>query len=202
MSHQIYGLTLLAGAEIRYVGKATNPKRRLTDHLRDARDGLHTHKAAWIRANYELIELLVLETVPDDVDWQDREKHWIKKLREEGHRLTNGTDGGDGGYTHDVWKYNVGAKRTGATKLKMSLAQKGKPKTEAHIQAVSEALKGNKACGKPGITNNAARLTEREVVEIRRLSADGVPGTRLAEQFHVTRTNISFIVRRKTWTHL
>jgi len=54
----------------------------------------------------------------------------------------------------------------------------------------------------PGERNHAAKLTEEQVLEIRRLHASGVTGTALAERYGVSNTNISYIVKRKKWAHI
>jgi hypothetical protein len=45
-------------------------------------------------------------------------------------------------------------------------------------------------------------LTEADVIEIRRLYDEGIGQTELARRFGSTQPNISFIVKRKTWTHI
>jgi hypothetical protein len=47
-----------------------------------------------------------------------------------------------------------------------------------------------------------AKLREEDVLEIRRLKAEGVPMDRLAEAFGVSRPNIEAIVYRRSWRHL
>jgi hypothetical protein len=47
-----------------------------------------------------------------------------------------------------------------------------------------------------------ARLTEAQVIEIRRLQENGGTLRNLAEQFNVGRMTISKIVHRETWSHL
>lgn len=48
-----------------------------------------------------------------------------------------------------------------------------------------------------------SRLTEVQVLEIRRrYAAGGVSQTALAEQFSVTQTAISLVIRRRTWRHV
>ena len=37
----------------------------------------------------------ILEEV-NNLNWQEREKYWIKHIKENGYKLTNMTDGGDG----------------------------------------------------------------------------------------------------------
>jgi hypothetical protein len=48
-----------------------------------------------------------------------------------------------------------------------------------------------------------AKLTDQQVLEIRRLySQGGVSQTVLAKKFGVDQTMIGFIVRRVSWTHI
>jgi hypothetical protein len=49
---------------------------------------------------------------------------------------------------------------------------------------------------------STARLTEDNVHEIRRLYIQGTTQKEIAARFGVTQTNISCIVRGKTWTHI
>lgn len=53
-----------------------------------------------------------------------------------------------------------------------------------------------------GAKNGSAKLTEHNVRQIRRLSAEGYSQTRLAEIFGVKQTTISVIVLRKQWKHI
>lgn len=52
-----------------------------------------------------------------------------------------------------------------------------------------------------GKRHGKSKLTEDDVVEMRRLRDQGWTLERLGEKFGVTKTNVSFIVRRITWTH-
>lgn len=45
-------------------------------------------------------------------------------------------------------------------------------------------------------------LREYEVLEIRKLSAEGVRNVDLADQFHVSRSMISSIIHRRYWKHI
>ena len=47
-----------------------------------------------------------------------------------------------------------------------------------------------------------AKLTEVEVLEIRRLANAGAPQRRIAERFHVTQQTVSDIVRMRRWKYL
>lgn len=95
----IYALSDPADGEIRYVGFTSKTvKRRLMEHIAEAKEGKVTHQLNWIRS--VLSEgrkpiAQVLEIVDED-SWADRERHWIKTLREQGKKLVNATDGGEG----------------------------------------------------------------------------------------------------------
>jgi hypothetical protein len=53
-----------------------------------------------------------------------------------------------------------------------------------------------------GVTHGRAKLTEDDVREIRRLSANGLTRKELAMRFGVSSTNITFVVTRKLWPHI
>jgi hypothetical protein len=55
---------------------------------------------------------------------------------------------------------------------------------------------------KRGDRHPAAKLTEDQVREIRRLSAEGWTLARLRERFGVRMSTLSYIVRRETWRHV
>lgn len=60
----------------------------------------------------------------------------------------------------------------------------------------------NMAVPCPGERNAAAKLTEAQVIEIRRRKAAGESGYSLAKEFGVIQATISKIVLRKTWRHV
>jgi len=143
----IYCLTDPRSGEIRYVGKADNPEQRLRKHLRDSR---LCHRTTWIQslAAESVRPMLVpLEECPKE-KWQERERHWISFLRENGADLVNGTDGGDGvinwspemrakvskaSIGHKRW---LGKKHTPETLERLSASHMGKsmlPQTRAAI---------------------------------------------------------------------
>lgn len=53
-----------------------------------------------------------------------------------------------------------------------------------------------------GEGNHNSKLTAEQVLEIRRLHAEGVGMRKLGRRFHVSKKNVSLIVRRKAWTHI
>ena len=53
-----------------------------------------------------------------------------------------------------------------------------------------------------GSKHHQAKLTEPDVLELRRLYAAGMDPKELAERFHIVRTTVYPIVSRKTWKHI
>ena len=53
-----------------------------------------------------------------------------------------------------------------------------------------------------GESNYNTKLTNEDVIEIRRRAADGVKQVRLAEEYGLDPANISRIVQRKQWSHI
>ncbi|MGD8501166.1 MAG: GIY-YIG nuclease family protein [Phycisphaerales bacterium] len=91
----IYALKDPRNSDIRYVGKSNYPERRFWQHLNM---GQNVTKTAWIDELAALglkPELVILEEV-DTAAWQDTERRWIAKGRQEGWPLTNVSDGGEG----------------------------------------------------------------------------------------------------------
>jgi len=105
--------------EIRYIGKANNPRARLNSHISESlRIETPIWKADWIRT---LIsdglkpEMKVLEEVSYDIsiEWEDREVYYIAYYFSKGHRLENSTLGGSDNYNlpvirerHRLWHIN------------------------------------------------------------------------------------------------
>jgi len=56
--------------------------------------------------------------------------------------------------------------------------------------------------GSKGEENNFAKLTNEEVLEVRRLANQGKSNTGIAKLFSIHHSNVRLIVKRKTWKHL
>jgi hypothetical protein len=86
----------------------------------------------------EHVQIVVMETVPINGDWRERERHWISLLRYSFPGGTNVSDGGDGvpGLVHSE-----------ATRAKISATKKGvkgkplSPETRAKISASHKGKK-------------------------------------------------------------
>jgi len=53
-----------------------------------------------------------------------------------------------------------------------------------------------------GTNHPRAKLSDKQVIEIRALSASGIVGADLGRQFKVGRHTISAIIHRKSWMHI
>ena len=85
--------------EIRYVGKAADPARRLRAHCYGVRRQAHRYTARWIRS-LKALGLKPSMTVIDAGNGDGHgaaERAWIAEFHRRGARLTNHTPGGDGG---------------------------------------------------------------------------------------------------------
>lgn len=84
--------------DIRYVGKTSRTLRhRLIENFKDIRKGIITYKMHWFASCLKKGYMpcgRVIETVRGDGNKQER--YWIAKYKNEGARLTNSTDGGEG----------------------------------------------------------------------------------------------------------
>jgi len=108
----IYGLYDRNG-NLRYIGKANNPDKRLASHMRDARRR-RTPLYDWINKHGKP-EMRVIES--GCKDWREAEKRLIGEARSRGDMLLNVASGGDEPHCPaDVRKAN-GSKLANAVRL-------------------------------------------------------------------------------------
>lgn len=106
----IYALRCSTSGDIRYVGKANNPKKRFREHLRTDRTA-SSHKKNWIQSLLSKglkPKLEILEEVSMDT-WKERERYYITKYRKI-YKLTNYTDGGEGPFKGNQISFKKGQK--------------------------------------------------------------------------------------------
>lgn len=97
----------------KYVGKAKNLNVRLKQHLNRDRFRYTSYFYNWLnKCISEEREYFIdkLEDVNSD-NWKEREIFWIKHIKENGYKLTNMTDGGDGN-NNQVFTIESRAKRS------------------------------------------------------------------------------------------
>jgi len=149
----IYALLDPTTKVIRYIGATKNFQKRYTNHLYDTS---HTHKNCWIKSLRKrglLPDMMILKKVSQG-SWQDEEKQYIKYYKEQGVKLTNSTDGGEGILNPPL-----------DVRQKISRSQIGKIISEKTKKKLSESHLGQKpwnkgivGCGKGRIVSMETRL--------------------------------------------
>ncbi len=138
---------------VRYVGYSKNPKRRLWEHIRDAKKGVKTHKSNWIKSLIDSQQTPLIEVVYNSNDYDDilsKEIELIKELKDNGILLTNLTNGGDGqrgrklDRNHPIINYNLGKKMSDESKIKLSESRKGIVFSDEHRNKLSIKKIGHK----------------------------------------------------------
>lgn len=145
----IYALCEPDTGEVRYVGKADDPKRRLNSHHSDVR---RSHRASWIKGLKlrGLLPRMELLLEVQKSDWQYWEREMILMFRESGCDLVNSTEGGDGVENPSketrerMAAAKLGKLQSLETRRKRSLATKGRKKSDEHKHKIAIALIGNK----------------------------------------------------------
>ena len=99
----IYGLYDPRNGELRYIGKTAKNRltRRLWEHRSEAALKETNPRNCWLRKLLRLglnPECAIIEETTEGL-WQERERFWIAYHRNAGARLTNTTEGGEGGAT-------------------------------------------------------------------------------------------------------
>lgn len=168
----------------------------------------------------------------DDISYdfaKEKEIEFIAlyKRKKDGGTLCNMTKGGDGvlGLVHtEEARRKMGEPNKGKTlsewhKKRISEFHKGKSIPEEIRRKMSESVMGEKnhmygkkaseetrrkmaASARRGESNSSSKLTEENVLEIRRLSAEGMSARKIAKKFNVAKATISCIIKRITWRHI
>lgn len=128
----IYALTDAVTGEVRYIGKANNPKDRLKGHMRDSlrRD---TPVYRWIRKN-GIPGMVILQE--NCADWKAAEIAAISEYKAKGARLLNVAIGGDQPFCPvDVRAAN------GASNAKLRASTPEKKRMYELRRALGQALK-------------------------------------------------------------
>jgi len=160
---------------IRYIGKTSSKlHNRLIEHLYESRKGRKNYRCNWIRSvlSRGFIPTIVLIGEVEG-DGCKEEIAWIQYFRDEGVRLVNMTDGGEGcfGYRGQAGKKNpfFGKHHSLEARQKMSAKRRGKKFSPEHCQHIGEGNKGKhhsaETCRKISLANKgkikSAELCQR-----------------------------------------
>lgn len=209
----IYGLKEKNSNEFRYIGLTTGSlNERFRRHIGDKKQD---HKCNWIRKiGKENIEIEIIE---DNINCKkllcEREIFYIKKYRDEGHRLTNIANGGEGlidmEFTEEH-KRNISKNHADVSGEKNPMF--GKTHTDDVKQFLRDINLGRKASdetrlkqseSKKGESNINSTLTENDVILIREyFNTKKFKKAELARMFNVKQPAIYKIVKRLTWKHI
>ena len=168
----------------------------------------------------------------EDVSYEfakEKEKEFIElyKRKEDGGILCNLTKGGDGvlgirhteearkkmgepnkGKTISEWhrkrisEFQTGRKHSEESRAKMSENFMGENNHRYGVKASEETRRKMCESSKKGESNNASKLTSSDVLEIRRLSLEGMSQRKIAKLFGVVKFTIHSIVKGLTWKHV
>lgn len=197
----IYALIDPFTKEIRYIGKSIRPKQRLNNHCNEKSKTWRTNWIQSVLKKGKRPELLILETLNDNEDWQKSEIEWIKKGREKGWNITNCTDGGDGlcnppeEVRQKMLKTWTGRKHTEKSKEKNRQSQLGKKHTEETKLKMSKAHKGRKITWADKVSKGTSKLDDSQIKEVYKLLSEKVSQYVIADIFGVHQTTISNIKR-------
>jgi hypothetical protein len=164
--------------EVRYVGKTNNLKKRYQSHLYSL--NAKTHKISWIKgllAKNQKPIIRIIGMHKDSAKITEKEIEIIKKYKEIGINLTNGTGGGDGqSHITEETKQKIRDTKkksnkkhiplSDMTKKKISLAQIGIPKPKWTEERKLRQCKSVKATSlKTGeiLLFNSARLAAKSL---------------------------------------
>ncbi len=172
----IYSLEYPIG-NIRYIGKADNPKKRLENHIKEAKHRNKNHKDNWINSLTESPILNIIEETTYE-HWQNRESYWINFYKEKGFDLVNGTDGGEGS---NGFKGRTHSKETKDILSKLAM---GRIFSQENINKIS------------GENNCRCKLKDDEVREIFRLYHEQNLNFReIAEKYNLSQEYIRQLIR-------
>lgn len=138
----IYSLSDPDTLEVRYVGKTIDVKKRLYGHVEPSSTRKNNHKNNWVKslAKSGKKPLITVLFAVNHKEWENKERETIVSFKTRGARLTNGTQGGDGGAIDKL----KGVPRTAETKARISKANKGKTLPPEVRERIAAKLRGRK----------------------------------------------------------
>lgn len=193
--------------EKKYIGcTSQNPSNRLRVHLYQSRHAERPNKKEqWIRdllSKKARPKVELLENVPDD-SWEKHEQEWIAKAKQLGWPLTNSSIGGKCGALGVRWTDEQ--KQRLEYRINPRIYKRGWKWTEQqHIERAALMTEEFRArLGHKGENHSKAKLTEKDVLEIRQRYKNGELAKDIALDFPASSYgNIRSIVAGVSWRHL
>jgi len=206
----IYALVDPFTDQIRYIGKSIRPRERLVNHCNDKSKTWRTNWIQSVLARGARPKLCILEELDEGTDWQQSERAWIARGREQGWPLTNCTDGGDGllnppeEVREKMRRTWIGRKHRPESLIKIGQASKGRKHTQAHKEKMRILMTGRvfNEDWRFKISKSVSKLTDKQIREIRDLLTDGLSQYTIADMYGVHQGTISNINRGKCYTHV
>jgi hypothetical protein len=173
-----------------------------------------------------------VQIILDEIDYEfakEKEKEFIDlyKRKVDGGTLCNITKGGDGvlgivhseearkkmgepnkGKTISEWhrkrisEFHTGKVVAKQTKEKMSEKMSGKNNHRYGLNASEETKNKMSASAKKGEDHQFSKLKSSDVLEIRRLSSEGMGKNKISKLFGVAKFTVHSIVKGLTWKHV
>lgn len=138
----IYGLIDPNDGHVKYIGKTSNIKKRLSEHINTTlKKNKLTKKEAWIKSliNKNLKpEIFEIDAI-NNKEWKFWEQHYICLFKSWGFDLKNLTDGGDGWESGNV-PWNKGIPHTKEFKERLSKLKIGKLNNRFGVKLSKEII--------------------------------------------------------------
>lgn len=202
----IYALADPRTYQVRYIGQTS---RSLLVRHQEHSTIQHSknHRSYWLNQLHflNLKPLMLVIEECDEFEWGSREQYWITYYQVLGCNLVNETAGGEGivGYKHteeSLQKMKLPRLQSRETRIRRSVGQLGNRKalgykhTENAKQKISDGVRGTK--------HHFVKLTEKDVLSIRKELNAGIKGVELATRYNVTAKTISKIKLNQRWKHI
>ena len=160
----IYGLYNPNTKQLKYIGQTIHSiEHRLSRHYREAKTNKNNKKCNWIRKMLRLYNIVDIQVLQENAEWNVDEITWIEQAKLMGCNLVNGTNGEEGTlglspndktrqkmslsaqkrYSNNKHPW-IGRKHNKESLIKMSKVKIGKKLTEEHKKQISQGGKGKK----------------------------------------------------------
>jgi group I intron endonuclease len=192
-----------------YVGSATNIRKRWRDHKWYLNHNIHHNshlQSAWNKYGAESFEFLIVLECSVDILLAKEKEYTIKY---------NSLNNNYGYNVNEPRKIFLNRKCSEELKKLSSERMSGEknpmygkfgnqhPKFEMKMSEENRKIISDKAKKRKGNNSNAHKLTEKDVIEIRREYKDKkYTQTELSGIYNVTQATISGIILKKSWSHL